>query len=267
MSTRKSRAFIGALLASALTAAGLFVVQPEQDWHGHDAAGLGPVYETANTLTVEYQTTRFERPGFGSREAGDITEVVAESRERLRQHRGEGFRVKPVGRNEWSRPLELNAALDRFSEQLRNSPRLEVWVVRSLADGYKEKGRKVDTNPLALIATSGNDMVDLIAGTAVEKFPTIHSLGVLVCKRISESSSWSQHAYGNAVDFGGPGGWGSDQSIRVLDALVDYMDRADNALGTLAISQVGWRNWPNHYPGHVHFTAAPTRSGTPDCAR
>jgi hypothetical protein len=265
--SKTKKALTGAAVAVSLAASVLFGIRGDEAVHdrfgvaGADRSDFGTVVETSNTLNLQPAITPFEKPGFGL--PGDIAGELSLARKRLERHRGAGFMLKAKDTDEWSRIFELNEALARFRDKLESSPEGKVFYLRAKVDGYKEKGARFDMNPLAIVRTSGNDAVDLIIGTVVERFPSVRSMGILVCKRISGTSNWSQHAYGNAVDFGGPGSWGSPENIALLDDVVDYV----NALAPiLPVSQVGWRNWPDHYPGHVHFSGAPLRSGTPACA-
>lgn len=274
---RTSGAFriIMALLAAAGITTGVVTTleNDKPDSRVHFALGVddgkstpwGTLYETRETLDIKYRVAPRAREGFG--DTGTLSEQREEMKVRLSRpaHRGEGYRLRPKNADSWSKnAFALKAALERYTDRMRVAPEGFVLFIRAEKDRYQEKGTKVDVDPRAIINTVGNDAIDLSVGTVVERFPNVRSLGIVVCKRISGSSSWSQHAYGNGADFGGPGPWGSAENIRLLDKVVNYLEDLDPIL---PISQIGWRNWANHYPGHVHISGAPLQSGTPACAR
>lgn len=248
-------------LVTAAVAAALFSVQPS-DLRQPTGSDFGPVVETAATQDIEYAIAPRSRVGFGV--SGDLKEEVAAARERLQKHRGDGFQIKPKDRDDWSLILALSDALERYQERLSDSKVGRVWQIKAVIDGYQEKGAKVDADLRAIVETSGNDAIDLIVGSVVVRFPEVKSMGVYVCKR-STSGSWSQHAFANAADFGGPGPWGSAQNIALLDKVNDFLVWAMYS-DYLPVSQVGWRNWSGHYPGHLHVSGAPLKTGTPACA-
>jgi hypothetical protein len=84
-------------------------------------------------------------------------------------------------------------------------------------------------------------------GTSLENW------GVFVCRRIAGSSTWSQHAYGNAVDF--------HASTTVMDAIAGYC-RGESMRDVVA--QVLWKV-PDHWD-HVHVSGRPMHTGLPACA-
>lgn len=80
------------------------------------------------------------------------------------------------------------------------------------------------------------------------------SMGIYNYRHIDGSSSWSQHAWGNAVDF----------IIRGKDGSIDHraMDVMTEALRHKGyVSQVLWR-CSGHYD-HAHISGDPLKTGTP----
>lgn len=81
----------------------------------------------------------------------------------------------------------------------------------------------------------------------------VSSAGVAVCRRISGSTTWSQHAWGNAWDITG--------SVATLDRVAAFLR---SPAMRPHVAQVLWRV-PDHY-GHIHVSGRPMFVGTPPCA-
>lgn len=117
----------------------------------------------------------------------------------------------------------------------------------------------------------------------------IASAGVFNCRTIAGTSTYSQHAWGNAIDLF-PSSAGAkvefqgnvNRELRAIaDAVVMHTTKRTLAnLGRkLAVSQVidhnnrriwtpseGWHTYTGALGTHVHVSGAPLRSGTPACA-
>lgn len=113
--------------------------------------------------------------------------------------------------------------------------------------------------------------------------PRIARAGVYNCRRIAGSSSWSQHAWGNAVDlFPDPPTFDDQADLRaVADAAVYQATHRTpaNRGRRLAVARVidhdagrqwtpseGWHVYGGTKGPHVHVEGAPIRTGTPPCA-
>jgi hypothetical protein len=81
----------------------------------------------------------------------------------------------------------------------------------------------------------------------------VDSWGVFACRFIHGTTTWSQHAWGNAVDW--------HASTELMDRIAAFC-RSDEMRPY--VSQVLWRV-PDHYD-HVHVSGRPLRTGTPPCA-
>jgi len=81
----------------------------------------------------------------------------------------------------------------------------------------------------------------------------VSSAGVVVCKQIEGSSTWSQHSWGNAWDITG--------ATATLDRVAVFLRSAEMRP---VVAQVLWRI-PDHY-GHIHVSGRPMFSGVPPCA-
>ena len=91
------------------------------------------------------------------------------------------------------------------------------------------------------------------------------TMGYTVCKKISGTSTPSQHCPGpptplggNAVDFVIDRDGGTND-IEATDNITRQLDSKSY------VAQVLWRGVPNHYPGHAHISGAPMRTGWPSC--
>jgi hypothetical protein len=124
-------------------------------------------------------------------------------------------------------------------------------------------------DPLDLVSCT--ESCEVIIWDLRREFPHHLNLGWFSCRRILGSSSWSQHAYGNAYDAGGP--------FTLLKAIAAHAIAKAKA-GNLPVAQVifnrqvwtpssGLQPYSGSDPhtGHVHITARPEMSGTPLCAR
>jgi len=184
----------------------------------------------------------------------------------FREHKSlDGFAIRPDGRATLSKSMALVEALNKLETKVNAASLGSKWYLVAVEDKFNRSVFRLDRNPTAYLATSGNDAIDIVVGTTVAKFPDVTNLGIFVCKKISGSSTYSQHSWANAVDFGSPYGFGSPRSVVLLDSVANYIQRLWDQ-GWLPVAQLGWRNWDGHYPGHMHISGDPMRSGIPPCA-
>lgn len=92
--------------------------------------------------------------------------------------------------------------------------------------------------------------IDTLRQVVVRSFPGVKDLGVYNRRPIRGTSVWSQHAWGNAWDIGGP--------VELLDQVHHWLiaNRATMRLGTIL-----WRV-RDHYD-HIHVEGLPKQIGTP----
>jgi hypothetical protein len=112
---------------------------------------------------------------------------------------------------------------------------------------------------------------------------SINYASVYACRKIADSSSWSQHSWGNAVDLFPRGDIDSHDAVRraIANFVVKNTTQKTTAnLGRkLAVSEVidhsgrriwtpekGWHEYFGTTGDHVHVSGAPLRTGTPPCA-
>src|SRR5580765_1851518 len=181
---------------------------------------------------------------------------------RQRKHLGKGYRMREVAKNEDFGPiLSLKECAQRLPARLDGLRLGEVWSTKSEKDEFTVWARKVHIDP-PVMQTPGTDAIDKVYAWLQGNFKgRWENWGICVCKRISGSSSWSQHAYCNAIDIGG--------STGNLDAIAKAATAAAKS-GKIPCDQVIWRGWEHVHGGnvydhddHVHITGAPQRSGYP----
>jgi hypothetical protein len=193
------------------------------------------------------------------KELKDATNAVVT---RQRKHVGKGFTMREVAKNEkWGPERTLEEVHTRLPGQLDNLRLGETWAVRAFSDDFTVWTRKVSVEP-PVVQTPGTDAIDAIYGWLNGNFKgRWENWGICVCKRISGSSTWSQHAYCNAIDIGG--------STGNLDAIAKAATAAAKS-GNIPCDQVIWKGWEHVHGGnvydhydHVHVTGKPQRSGWP----
>lgn len=106
--------------------------------------------------------------------------------------------------------------------------------------------------------------IDTVVAALRQKWPEVRIGGTYVCKRILGSSTPSQHAWGNAVDFSGP-------SPLYMSRMAAWAVGEAKA-GRLPIAQVLWfykdqlnGGYVYDHTTHVHISGKPMMTGTPPC--
>jgi hypothetical protein len=111
----------------------------------------------------------------------------------------------------------------------------------------------------------------------------IDHAGVYNCRRISGSSTFSQHAWGNAVDLfpRGSADNADEACERIARAVVlqatqrtvanrgrriPAAEVIDHQNGRIWTPSRGWHAYGGTRGPHVHVSGAPLRTGTPPCA-
>lgn len=206
-------------------------------------------YETSATIDAKYRVA--DRP------PQNLTGVAKYIKKRmaLPRNAGKGYRFKMTGTDDWSRIRPLKRSIEKFKIKLSKSRLNKQWVFQSMKSKFRIFSMKIDVNPAVATNTPGTNAIDIIVGTTLKKFPNAQIWGICVCKRISGTYTWSQHAFCNAVDWGG--------STTLLDSIAKYQ-RSLMAKGYLPVAELLWRV-PNHY-NHIHDTGAPKLGGSPSCA-
>lgn len=167
---------------------------------------------------------------------------------------GGPYRLKERGEDKWGPARSLSSTLPILAKKLKNAKVGDVWAIscnqgtdRVVIDirkiAYKEK----------IPNTPGTTPIDKIYWEIFRKF-NVENWGICNCRHISGSSSWSQHAWCNALDIGGP--------ISELQRVAGYLRENSVRLKT---AHILWQV-PDHY-NHVHVDCHPLGTGTPPCAR
>lgn len=107
--------------------------------------------------------------------------------------------------------------------------------------------------------TTGTKRVKRVWRAIYSWFPHAASLGIFNCRRISGSSSWSQHAWADALDISSPDSLKTGRPTPYLDAIVAYVRN----LGPW-ITRVIYRD--GAHQNHAHIDVEPDQVGTPPCA-
>lgn len=172
------------------------------------------------------------------------------------QRLGGRFRVRIRGQGTWTAPLGLPAAMDEVKARLTRAAVGDMVLVEGRTGLVRI--RKVLRNA-KIMPTPGTPRIDRLHHFLWERFPDLESWGICNCRRISGSSTWSQHAWCNAEDLhrvaGGSVKKGLDPVYRWLQANQRRFH----------IAHILWQV-PDHYD-HIHVDMAPNESGTPPCAR
>jgi hypothetical protein len=119
-----------------------------------------------------------------------------------------------------------------------------------------------------------NARVARVARVAYAYDNDLDCLGTQVCKRISGTSTWSQHAYGNAIDLAVrvplPTGFDMGAQDQIAAYLASY--GRELSIATLIHRDRvwtpldGWHGYGGQYHTHIHVDCLPQGTGTPDCA-
>lgn len=192
--------------------------------------------------------------------------------------------------NDWSTPQGLGAAMDRVKKRMkqqdgpwRQRDRDEEFgppkPFQDAVESYRnalEKNHEGDIRLMipdkpkgSVIATRIVQVVEVdypsISGNATPRckaivqplwtqFPSLQYWGCYNCRHIANSSSWSEHAWADAIDVHAATMAQGDQVYRWL--------RSNQ--GRFGITRVLWRV-TGHYD-HLHIDFDPDHSGTPPCA-
>lgn len=224
-----------------------------------------PVARTYDrSRAYEVQATQELRYRVNDRRPKTLSNAMPIVRKSLRNHKGEDFVIKKWGTNRWSHPRNLDETMRIYRNRLHDSRVGAAWAVRALKDNFIIKTNKLDINPAKIINTQGTNAIDIVVGTVVWKFGNVPEWGICQCRTIQGSSSWSQHAYCNAVDWGG--------DVSRLNNVANYLLMLQRK-HFIPVSQILWRGRDmisghsvyDHY-NHIHVSGSPLRSGRPACA-
>lgn len=147
---------------------------------------------------------------------------------------------------------------------LRHSKVGDLFKVKQAGKKVADAIVRVIEDAPAYIDTSGTPAIDVVYTYVFGKYDGAKNWGIVNCRKILDSNSWSQHAWGNGLDIGG--------SPVLLDRIAkDLYEKAKS--GALPIAQLLWQG-KNMLTGgsvydhtdHIHISGSPMKTGTPPCA-
>lgn len=184
---------------------------------------------------------------------------------------GGPYRMKERSEKRWGPKRTLPELRDRLGPRMDSLSHGEALLIDN-ARGYDATVRirmtLLTTDPLDL--DNCTESCEEIIAFLRREYPQHLNFGWFNCRRISGSTDWSQHAYGNAYDPGGT----LALVIEMADACVHQAQQ-----GRLPLSEAianrrkwtpasGWEPYGGSDPhtGHAHLSASPYLAGTPACA-
>lgn len=155
----------------------------------------------------------------------------------------------------WGRPRSFQDARERYRLALENN---EIGDIRIMVDTQDAAiaTRKVHIVEVDFptISSNATARAKAIVVPLWTEFPSLQYWGCYNCRHIAGSSSWSEHAWADAVDVHPP--------------TMAYGDRVYHWLmahkAEFGITRVLWRV-TGHFD-HLHIDFDPDHSGTPPCA-
>lgn len=193
-------------------------------------------------------------------QAGNLSETLQVTRRRADKPGGP-YRLKERGEEQWGHPQGLPSAMSNLRRRLSAASVGDLMLLRTNAD--RENGPILGVRKVHVHETQKNNIppvpyctpaiADVWRAVWGEFGSRISSWGIFNCRKISGSTTYSQHAWANAWDIRG--------TTSTLEDVARYLNNNKSRLG---IANILWRV-PNHYD-HVHVDCHPTRTGVPPCA-
>jgi hypothetical protein len=169
----------------------------------------------------------------------------------------------------WTKPLVLSDAIPAIKSRLKTWNAGKTLWIKSHEHSFILAVRIIKVYKIIDLANT-TTAIDKVYTALKWNFTDWGFIGTFSCRRIAGSSSWSQHAWGNAIDFTG--------STSKMNAMTSWLAQKASS-GQLPISQIihnrqvwtpmyGWMYYSGidpHYT-HVHVSGLPYLYGTPPCA-
>lgn len=164
--------------------------------------------------------------------------------------------------------VELKDALTKRMNTLRLGEVLLIDNSKVRTETVRLRRCLIDVDPLDL--SNCTETCEVIIFWLRETYPTHLNFGWYNCRRVAGSTTWSQHAWGNAYDAGG-----TLNLVRTMgNALVAQAKRGALPIAQVIFDHQVWEpdtglrpyNGVDPHTGHVHITARPQMPGTPPCA-
>ena len=181
------------------------------------------------------------------------------------------WQIRRRGDSDWSGARDRETSLARLADLTVRGDVGGAWQLRPVGTpGAVFVVRKVEVAPPVASPSAGTDPLKEIHLAYFERFPDHESWGIFNCRPIAGSSSWSQHAWGNAEDFSDGGvaaaeaqRWFNENTSRLPIAEVIGRGRiwTKASQGFRALSPSA-----NQHHDHWHVSADPLGDGSPPCA-
>lgn len=196
--------------------------------------------------------------------------------------------LRPVG-NAWDQVLALGKP--RASSKRRADGSWSPWKLGTIGDVRKRvvglgddtvlRIADRDEQPFAYVLArtfavteyqGATRAANLVNALMREAYPTSDFAGIFVCKRVAGTSSWSDHAWGDAVDRShGPNDEMTSWVIRMGKAglmPVEFVVGSRDGKVVAASLSNGWRVTVGGHESHLWHVHVSVRqhSGTPPCA-
>lgn len=187
--------------------------------------------------------------------AEGLGQTMERVRDRMKKQTGP-WRQRDRG-EDWGPRRTFQDAADTFKEACSNNKEGDIRLMTpDKPEGALIAARKIQIPDVKYPSISSNatPLAKAIVRPLWDAFPSLDYWGCYNCRRIANSSTWSQHAWADALDVHAPSMTYGDQCYRWLM----------NNRGRFQLTRVLWRV-AGHYD-HLHIDFDPDRSGTPPCA-
>jgi hypothetical protein len=181
--------------------------------------------------------------------------VMEKVRKRSKRWKGPYVQGNTGAKEEFGAPRnDWQEACKHFSDALKHNEVGDCRVMKDAPSSAKLLVRKVNIPDVNYPSVgTATDRVKNIIKPLWDEFPQLSSWGIYNCRRIAGSTSFSEHAWADAIDLHAPSMSYGDQVNRWLNSNKGRFD----------ITRVLWRE-ANHYD-HLHVDFDPDHSGTPPC--
>lgn len=183
------------------------------------------------------------------------------------------WQIRRRGELEWSGARGRPASTDRLAELIDRGEVGEAWQFRPVATpAALYVVRKIEPAPPPTPPTAGTPAIAEIHAAYFGRFREHESWGIFNCRAVAGSTSWSQHAWGNAEDFS-DGGVAAEDAGRWFNANRTKLPVAEiigrGRIWTKARLSEGWRDLSasaNQHMDHWHVSGDTLMTGKPPCA-
>ena len=190
----------------------------------------------------------------------------------LADHPG-NWQIRRRGESEWSGARDRAATTERLTELIGRGDVGEAWQFRPVVTpAALYVVRKIEPAPPPTSPTAGTPAIAETHAAYFGRFGEHESWGIFNCRAIAGSTSWSQHAWGNAEDFS-DGGVAAEEAGRWFNANRTKLPIAEiigrGRIWTKARSSEGWRDLSasaNQHMDHWHVSGDTLMTGKPPCA-